>query len=83
MAPKAAAPPKAREGVAHAPAMRAAVTGATEAVCGLIDASEPVEGHAKVRRLTVDVGAEQPLTIATKWDVSAGMRVVIAVLGSF
>lgn len=63
--------------------MKAAVTGATEAVCGIIDACEPVDGQAKVLRLTVDVGAEAMLTIATKWDVATGMRVVIAVLGSF
>ena len=81
MAPKKDAAPQAREGIKGAPKMKAAQAGCTEAVCGRVEACELV-GVKKTKKLTVDVGAEEPLTISTQWDVEVGMRVVIAVVGS-
>ena len=76
--------PKKREGVKGAPTEQNAATGATEAICGLVTKCEPIE-KSKAKKLSVDVGRGDggDLTIVTSWDVSEGMRVVIAVVGSF
>ena len=56
-----------REGVSGAPTLKAAPVGCSNAVCGLVTASEPVAG--KKVRLTVDVGEEQPLTVLSAASV--------------
>ena len=69
-----------REGVSGAPTLKAAPVGCSNAVCGLVTASEPVAG--KKVRLTVDVGEEQPLTVLSAASVDTGARIVVALVGS-
>ena len=74
--------PKVREGVKGAPTEQTAAAGATDAVCGLVLECSPIP-NSKHCKLSIDVGREAALTIVTNWDVSTGMRVIIAVVGSF
>lgn len=69
-----------REGVSGAPTLKAAPVGCSNAVCGLVTASEPVAG--KKVRLTVDVGEEQPLTVLSAASVDTGARIIVALVGS-
>ena len=72
-----------RQGIKGAPKEQSASTGATDAVCGVVDKSEPIAGNKKAKKLSVDIGAASgALDIVTNWDVVEGMRVVIALVGS-
>jgi hypothetical protein len=58
MGKKAPAPAlERREGVAHAPKLKAEVQGCTEAVCGVVESCEPT-GKAKFMKVTVNIGDE-------------------------
>ena len=73
---------KRNNGVTGAPVLKDDVSGCTEAVCGVVEACEKASG--KFVKLSVNIGDEVPLTIATNWDgVGEGSRVCIAVVGSF
>jgi len=73
-----------REGVAGAPTLKAAPTGCSHAVCGLVEASEPAAAGKKAGavRLTVDVGEGEPLTVVSLSSVDIGARIVVALVGS-
>lgn len=53
----------------------------TGLVVGLIVEVEPVPGK-KLNRCTVDVGADEPVTIVTNAPIEAGNRVIVAPVGS-
>jgi tRNA-binding EMAP/Myf-like protein len=74
-----------RHGVANAPRVQAELSGCTDAVCAVIVAVEVLGGKPKTTKLSCDVGQEDMLTIVTtfKEDLAAGMRVVIAMVGSY
>eukprot|EP00322_Chrysochromulina_rotalis_P010975 CAMPEP_0115857348 /NCGR_PEP_ID=MMETSP0287-20121206/15529_1 /TAXON_ID=412157 /ORGANISM="Chrysochromulina rotalis, Strain UIO044" /LENGTH=250 /DNA_ID=CAMNT_0003311565 /DNA_START=13 /DNA_END=765 /DNA_ORIENTATION=+ len=81
--PAGTAPPGGqRQGIKGAPKEQAASTGATDAVCGVVEKVEAIAGNKKAKKLSVDIGTTESLVIVTSWDVSEKMRVVIAVLGS-
>ena len=69
-----------REGVSGAPTLKAAPSGCSNAVCGLIEAKEDT-GKKNVR-LTVNVGDAEPLVVVSAVDVDVGMRIVVALPGS-
>ena len=72
-----------REGVANAPKVLDAPSGCSNAVCGVVEAIEPVTAGKKTsHRLTVDVGEEVPLTVVSSTLVDVGGRIVVALAGS-
>ena len=72
-----------REGVAGAPILTEAPSGCSNAVCGLVEASEPVAtGKKTTYRLTVNVGEQAPLSVASTVAVDVGARIVLALAGS-
>jgi hypothetical protein len=71
-----------REGVAGAPTLTAAPTGCSNAVCGLVEASEPVAGKKTTYMLSIDVGEQAPLSISSAVEIDVGTRIVVALAGS-
>jgi tRNA-binding EMAP/Myf-like protein len=73
-----------RAGVSGAPTMKAAQSGCTEAVCAIVVAIKEMGGKKKLRVLTCDIGDGEgnEITVVTPWDVTDGMRVVVAMVGS-
>lgn len=73
-----------REGVSGAPALKAAPVGCSNAVCGLVQASEPAMAGKKVgaMKLTVDVGEDQPAVVISATAVDVGARILVALVGS-
>ena len=72
-----------REGVAGAPTLSEAPVGCSNAVCGLVEAVESnTAGKKKTHKLTVNVGEETPLFLATTVAVDIGARIVVALAGS-
>jgi len=70
-----------REGIAGTPTLSEAPTGCSNAVCGLVETSEPVVAGKK-HILTVNVGEEAPLSIISTVAVDVGTRIVVALAGS-
>lgn len=72
-----------RQGVAGAPTLTEAPTGCSHAVCGLVEKNEEVgTGKKMTYTLTVNVGEELPLTLASTVAVDVGARIVVALAGS-
>ena len=72
-----------REGVAGAPTLTEAPSGCSNAVCGVVEASEIVTGSKKTtHKLTVNVGEEVPLSVHSTVEVAVGSRIVVALAGS-
>jgi len=72
-----------REGVAGAPTLTEAPSGCSNAVCGVVESTEPVvTGKKTTHRLTVNVGEEAPLSVHSKVEVEVGSRIVVAMAGS-
>lgn len=72
-----------RQGVAGAPTLTEAPTGCSHAVCGLVEKNEEVgTGKKMTYTLIVNVGEEQPLTLASTVAVDVGARIVVALAGS-
>jgi hypothetical protein len=71
-----------REGVAGAPTLKEAPSGCSNAVCGLVEASESTAGKKTTYKLTVNVGEEAPLTVLSTAPVDVGCRIVVALPGS-
>jgi tRNA-binding EMAP/Myf-like protein len=73
-----------RAGVSGAPTMKAALSGCTEAICAIVVSVKEMGGKKKLRALTCDIGdgEGQEITIVTAWDVTEGMRCVVAMVGS-
>lgn len=69
----------AREGVSGAPKLKDAPTGCSNAVCGIVEASEAA---GKKTSLTVDVGEAEPLKVVSPEPFDAGTRIVVALVGS-
>merc|ERR1712194_524051 len=66
------------------PKMKAQATGCTDAVVGLVDSCDVTAGKKTLKKLSVDIGQELPVTIVTSSEsVSVGSRVVVARVGSF
>ena len=68
-----------REGVAGAPKVKAAPTGCSNAVCGVVEASEAA---GKKASLTVNVGEAEPIKVVSPEPFDAGSRIVVALVGS-
>ena len=72
-----------REGVAGAPTLTEAPSGCSNAICGIVESTEPVvAGKKTTHRLTVNVGEEAPLSVQSKAEVEVGSRIVVAMAGS-
>ncbi|KOO35300.1 hypothetical protein Ctob_012469 [Chrysochromulina tobinii] len=72
-----------RQGVAGAPTLTEAPTGCSHAVCGLVEKNEEVgTGKKMTYTLTVNVGEELPLILASTVAVDVGARIVVALAGS-
>jgi len=71
-------------GVKGNPKLKAEATGCTDAVTGLVNECLATAGKNKLKKLSVDIGQEVPVTIVTSMDsISVGSRVVVARVGSF
>jgi len=71
-------------GVQGNPKLKADATGCTDAVAGLVNECVVTGGKNKLKKLSVDIGQQVPLTIVTSMDsISVGSRVVVARVGSF
>jgi len=71
-------------GVKGNPKLKAEATGCTDAVAGLVNECVATTGKNKLKKLSVDIGQELPVTIVTSMEsISVGSRVVVAVVGSF
>lgn len=68
-----------REGVAGAPPLTDAPTGCSNAVCGLVEASEAAAAGKKGQRLTVNVGEEVRLTVVSTFAIGACACVCVRV----
>jgi hypothetical protein len=72
-----------REGVSGAPALTEAPSGCSNAVCGVVESTEPVvAGKKTTHRLTVNVGEDALLSVQSKVEVEVGSRIVVAMAGS-
>ena len=72
-----------REGVSGAPTLTEAPSGCSNAVCGVVESTEPVvAGKKTTHRLTVNVGEEALLSVQSKAEVEVGSRIVVAMAGS-
>jgi hypothetical protein len=72
-----------REGVAGAPTLTEAPAGCSNAVCGMVEAVDSnTAGKKKTYRLTVNVGEQVPLSLASPVAVDVGARIVVALAGS-
>lgn len=75
--------PSKREGVAGNPTVLDAPSGCSNAVCGLVEASETVvAGKRSTFKLCVHVGDEAPLTLVSSAEIAVGSRIVVALAGS-
>ena len=72
-----------REGITGAPTLKDAPSGCSNAVCGLVEASDAVAaGKKTTHKLSVDVGEKAPLTITSATAIDVGTRIVVALAGS-
>lgn len=72
-----------RTGISGNPKFKEAQVGCTDAVCGTVEAIENVDGGGKRKMITICIGAEKPLKVASSWSVVLGDRVAVATVGSF
>ena len=70
-------------GIKGNPRLKAAQVGCTDAICGLVESIEAVEGGGKRMLVHVRVGADEVLKVATTWSVVVGKVVAVATVGSF
>ena len=68
-----------REGIKGAPTLKAAATGCSNAVCGVVEASEP---SGKKACLTVNVGEAEPVKVMSPEAFDVDTRIVVALVGS-